>query len=357
VSAVAQSLSITPAFSRQQRMSTQTPAWVATAAGAGFSLREIDLGPLRDDQVEVAVEHCGLCRSDLAMWRNEWGRSHYPFVGGHEVIGRVVQLGSGARGVCPGQRVGIGWISHSCLACEPCRGGALHQCETLGRLLIDGVGGFAARVRAHWAWVFPLPDGLPAAEAGPLFCAGITVFHPIAQFVRPVHRVAVVGIGGLGHLAVQFLRAFGCEVVAFVQRAEDCVDAVCVGAHQALPAGSDADVLRRCGPFDLVLVTTSGGIDLQAFVGALGHRGRLHVLGVGSAPAAFSADELMGRGASFSASAIGSPAHMLEMLRFAERHRILPQVEHLPMSAIDTAMQRLEAGDVRYRLVLDADFD
>ena len=145
MSAVAQSLSITPAFSRQQRMSTQTPAWVATAAGAGFSLREIDLGPLRDDQVEVAVEHCGLCRSDLAMWRNEWGRSHYPFVGGHEVIGRVVQLGSGARGVCPGQRVGIGWISHSCLACEPCRGGALHQCETLGRLLIDGVGGFAAR--------------------------------------------------------------------------------------------------------------------------------------------------------------------------------------------------------------------
>ena len=330
-------------------------AWVADAPGQKFSRRELMVGALGPEQIEVTVESCGLCASDLAMWRNQWQRSRYPFVGGHEIIGRVCAVGARALGVTVGQRVGLGWYSGSCLVCHACRAGQLHQCPDLKRLIIDGQGGFAERVRTHWAWAFPLPEALPSALAGPLFCGGITVFAPIAEFVQPTHRVAVVGVGGLGHLALQFLNRFGCEVTAFVEPGAAVDEVISFGAHHVLPSDLTAADLRRAGPFDFVLVTTSAPIDLTPFAHALAHRGRLHVLGVGCAPLAFSPDVLMANAAQVSASAIGSPGRMLDMLAFSARHRILPQVESFPMSSINDAFDRLASGQARYRIVLQAE--
>lgn len=188
-------------------------AYAAPAPRAPFSIIELRWGALPDDEIEVVVEACGLCHSDLAMWRNDWSRDHFPLVAGHEIVGRVVALGRDTHGLELGQRVGIGWFRKSCLSCAACRRGDLQHCVALQRLLVDGHGGFAERVRCHWAWALPLPAALDPRSAGSLFCAGISVYAPIARYAHPSHRVGVVGIGGLGHLAVRLLRASGCEVV------------------------------------------------------------------------------------------------------------------------------------------------
>lgn len=341
----------------RQRELDFTPAYVALGPGEPVRLQWIDLGPLAADQVEVAVEFCGLCRSDLAMYDNEWGLTRFPFVAGHEVVGRVLRVGAAARGVVPGQRVGLGWNSGACLCCNACRGGQLQYCPDRQRLLVQGHGGFAAKVRAQWPWVFPLPETLPAADAAPLFCAGITVFSPIRRYAAPVHRTAVVGIGGLGHLAIQFLHRFGCAVTAFVDAKGDHAQIKKFGAHDVLPSRLDAASIPRAGPFDLILVCTGGELELQPYADALAPGGRLHVLGAGTPAINFSADGLMDNAASISSSAIGSPGEMQDMLQFAARHQILPMVEHLPMRALPDAIARLKAGKARYRIVLDADFE
>ncbi|AVP98308.1 alcohol dehydrogenase [Ahniella affigens] len=334
-----------------------TQAYVAAGPGAPMNVQWIDLGPLAADQVEVAVEHCGLCRSDLAMWHNEWGLTRFPFVAGHEVVGRVTRVGASARGLVPGQRVGLGWNSGSCLCCNACRSGQLQYCPDRQRLLVQGRGGFAAKVRTQWTWAFPIPDTLPAADVAPLFCAGITVFSPIRRYAQPVHRTAVVGVGGLGHLAIQFLQRFGCAVTAFVDAEGDLAQIHEFGAQRVLPSGLDAGSIRTAGPFDLILVCTGGEIDLEPYAAALAPAGRLHVLGANTRPLGFSADLLMDVGAAVGSSAIGSPGEMLEMLAFSARHRIVPMVEHLPMRALPEAIARLQAGKARYRIVLDADFE
>lgn len=331
-------------------------AWSADGPSRPFVRRAMAPASLGPDDVEVAVDFCGLCASDLALWRDEWRRTRFPFVGGHEVVGRVVALGQKARGLAIGQRVGLGWYSGSCLTCAACRSGRLHQCVALQRLVIDRQGGFATHVRTHWAWTFPLPDAIPDAHAAPLLCAGITVHAPIAAHVRPIHRTAVIGVGGLGHLAIQFLAKSGCEVVAFTKPGADGDDVRRLGAHVVMPTDVDAATIQRAGPFDFILVTTSAPIELAPYAAALGSGGRLHVLGVGCAPIGFSPDLLMPAGAQVSSSAIGSPGAMLDMLAFAARHRILPDIEVFPMSRIADAFERLASGAARYRIVLQSDF-
>jgi uncharacterized zinc-type alcohol dehydrogenase-like protein len=177
---------------------------------------EFDPGPLRDDSVEVAVSHCGICHSDLSMLDNEWGMTTYPFVPGHEAVGKVVAVGKNVTAIKTGQTVGVGWYSGSCQTCRQCIGGDQNLCPTAEGTIVGRFGAFAERVRCQAAWAVPLPDALDPTAAGPLFCGGITVFNPLVQFdVRPTHKVGVVGIGGLGHLALQFLNKWGCEVTAF----------------------------------------------------------------------------------------------------------------------------------------------
>ena len=195
---------------------TTVKAYAAMEAGGDFQAFEYDLPEIGVDQVDIDVESCGICHSDLSMRDNDWEMTEYPFVGGHEVIGKVTAIGEHVPGLKVGDRVGLGWYSQSCMHCDHCVGGNQNLCQEAEGTITHQMGGFADRVRCHWGWAIPIPDSLPAEKCGPLLCGGITVFNPMVQHgLSPTARVGVVGIGGLGHMAVRFLRAWGCEVTAF----------------------------------------------------------------------------------------------------------------------------------------------
>ena len=332
-------------------------AWAAQAAGEPLAPFEYDAGPLAADDVEIAVEHCGVCHSDLSVLHNEWMNSVYPVVAGHEIIGRIVAVGSHVRHLKAGQRVGVGWASDSCMHCHSCMSGDHNLCNHTQAVIIGHYGGFAERVRSNAAWAIPLPEALDAASAGPLLCGGVTVFTPFVEFgVRPTDRVGVVGIGGLGHMAVKFARAWGCEVTAFTSSPSKFDEARGFGAHHVVSSRDPADLARMAGTLDLLLVTVNVPMDWNALVATLAPKGRLHVVGAVLEPIPVNAFDLIGAQRSISGSPIGSPATIATMLDFAARHGILPQVERFPMSRVNEALAHLESGKARYRIVLDADF-
>src|SRR5262245_46342380 len=193
---------------QQVSISVTNKAWVASAPKQPLKLEVVDLGPLAAEDVEIAVEHCGLCHSDLSILNNEWGISQYPAILGHEVIGRVTAIGPHAKGVTIGQRVGVGWHSGSCMHCRQCKSGSHHLCPQVQFTIVGHRGGFASHIRAHWAWAIPLPERLDFPKAGPLLCGGVTVFAPLAMHAKPISRVGIIGIGGLGHMAVKFAAAY-----------------------------------------------------------------------------------------------------------------------------------------------------
>jgi len=331
-------------------------AWVVPGVGQEMVRRQVDLGPLGEEEVEVEVEHCGLCHSDLSMLHNDWGMARYPAVLGHEAIGKVVAVGPAAKGLKVGQRVGVGWTSASCMHCRQCLSGDQHLCDQAQPTIVGHRGGFATLVRSHWAWAVPIPDGLPPGEAGPLLCGGITVFNPLAMFATPASRVGVVGIGGLGHMAVKFAAAYGCEVTAFTSSPGKFDEAREFGAHRVV-ATRDSDAVRQlAGSIDLLLVTVNVPLDWDAMLSTLAPRGRMHVVGAVTEPIPVPTFALIGREGSISGSPTGSPVDIATMLDFAARHRITPTTEHFPMSRINEAFERLHAGKARYRIVLDADF-
>lgn len=338
-------------------MSNSIQAWAATAKGQPLVPYTYDAGPLGADEVEVAVEHCGLCHSDLSVIDSEWGEAPYPVVGGHEVIGRVVALGERAQGLKLGQRVGIGWNASSCMHCNPCLGGEHQLCRSAQATIMGHHGGFAERVRAHWLWTAPIPDGLDATKAGPLLCGGITVFSPFLNFdIKPTHRVGVVGIGGLGHLAIKFAKAWGCEVTAFTSSEAKRDEAMQMGAHRVVSSVDTASMKPIFGQLDMVLVTVNVMLNWRDLMRTLRPKGRLHVVGVVPQPLAIEAGVLIGGQRSVSGSPTGSRQDIDTMLEFAARHGIAPQTEHFPMSRINDALEHLRAGKARYRVVLDADF-
>ncbi|MFN4262708.1 MAG: NAD(P)-dependent alcohol dehydrogenase [Thioalkalivibrionaceae bacterium] len=333
-------------------------AYAADAPRTPLRPFEFDPGPLADEWVEVAVEHCGICHSDLSMIDNDWGQTTYPIVAGHEVVGRVVAVGTGAKRVKVGDLVGVGWFASSCTECNTCLGGSQNLCADVTGLITHHRGGFAERVRAHWLWTTPLPDNLDASTAGPLLCGGITVFGPIANFgVRPTDRVGVVGIGGLGHLAVQFLRAWGCEVTAFTSTASKRTEALNLGAHKVVASNDPAALKPLAGQFDFVLVTANVPLSWNDYLAALAPRGRLHIVGAVLEPIPVPAFALIGGEKQLSGSPLGSPATITDMLEFCARHQIAPQVERFPFRQINDALDHLRAGRARWRIVLDADWD
>lgn len=333
-------------------------AWTAEAAGAPFALREYDPGPLGSDEVEIAVEHCGICHSDLSMWDNDWEMTRYPFVPGHEAIGRVVALGEHVHGLAAGQRVGVGWNAASCLHCGSCLAGDQHLCRRIQPTIVGRHGAFADRVRVHWLWAIPLPAALPPAEVGPLLCGGITVFAPLLLHrVAPTARVGVVGLGGLGHLALKFLAAWGCEVTAFTSSAAKHDQARELGAHRVVASTDSSAFKAIAGSLDLIIVTVDASLDWPALIATLAPKGVLHVVGAVPQPIPVAAFDLIMGQRAIAGSPTGSRGAIDTMLAFAARHGITPQTEHFPMSRVDEAMAHLRAGKARYRIVLDADFD
>jgi uncharacterized zinc-type alcohol dehydrogenase-like protein len=315
---------------------------------------EFEPGALGDDEVEIAVSHCGICHSDLSMLDNEWGMTKYPFVPGHEAVGTVRAVGSHVATVKPGDRVGLGWVSRSCMRCRQCMSGDHNLCPTAEGTIVGRHGAFANTVRCHWAWATPLPAGLDPAKAGPLFCGGITVFNPLVQFdVRPVHRVGVVGIGGLGHLALQFANKWGCEVFAFSSSTGKEAEAKKLGAHHVVNSKDDAAMTKLAGVLDFILVTVSVALNWQVYFNALAPRGRLHFVGAVGEPVAVPVFPLLVGQKALSGSPLGSPATTAEMLAFAARHGVAPVTEMFPMTKVNDALAHLRAGKARYRIVLE----
>jgi uncharacterized zinc-type alcohol dehydrogenase-like protein len=337
--------------------STLTRAWAANEAAKPVVPFEYEAGPLGAEEVEIRVAHSGLCHSDLSMIDNEWGFSAYPVVGGHEVVGSVVALGAGAKGLKLGQKVGLGWMAASCQTCPSCLGGEPQLCRAGRPTIVGHHGGFAERVRAHWLWVCPIPEGLNPAKAGPLLCGGITVFSPFLNFgIKPTHRVGVVGIGGLGHLALKFARAWGCEVTAFTSSESKRDEALQLGAHRVVSSVDPKAMRVVAGRLDMVLVTVNVMLNWKALMGTLAPNGRLHLVGILPQAMELEALPLIGGQRSVSGSPTGSRQDIDTMLEFAARHGIEPQTEHFPMSRINDALDHLRAGKARYRVVLDADF-
>lgn len=328
-------------------------AFAASEPGGELRSFEYDPGPLGAHQVEIEVEHCGICHSDLSMLNNEWGMTRYPFVPGHEVIGVISAKGEAVTHLDVGQRVGLGWHSGYCMSCDCCISGHHNLCANAESTIVGRHGGFADRVRASAMSVFPLPQTMDPETAGPLFCGGITVFNPLVQFdVSPTAEVAVIGIGGLGHLALQFLRAWGCRVTAFTSSAAKREEALGLGAHDIIDSRDPAAIEAAAGRFDLILSTVNVRLDWNAYVAALKPRGRLHFVGATLEPLDVQVFPLLVGQRSLSGSPVGSPSTIRRMLTFAERHGIKPVTEHFRLEQVNEAMARLQSGEARYRIVL-----
>ena len=337
-------------------MAEKIKAYASAAKGEKLKPYEFDPGPLGYDEVEIDVKYCGICHSDLAMLENNWGMTAYPFVGGHEVVGNVIGIGDHVKDVKEGERVGLGWYARSCLSCRQCMSGNHNLCPGVQPTIIGRHGGFANRVRCQWAWAVPVPEHIDVTKAGPLFCGGITTFNPIVQFdVKPTNRVGVIGIGGLGHLALQFLNKWGCEVIAFTTSESKRTEAKKMGAHQVVNSKEPEQLKQIAASLDFLMVTADAAMAWKPFLDALAPKGRLHFVGAVGEPMGIAPVQLLGRQNSISGSPLGSPATTGLMLDFCGRHSIAPVTENFKMSQINEAFDHLRAGKARYRIVLEND--
>ena len=329
-------------------------AYAALEAGGKLVPWQYNAGALGRNDVEIDVEYCGICHSDISMLDNEWGMSAYPLVAGHEVVGRISALGEGVTHLQKGQLVGLGWHSGYCQTCASCGSGDHNLCNKAEGTIVGRHGGFADKVRAKAASVVPLPEGMDAKTAGPLFCGGITVFNPLVQFdIKPTDKVAVIGIGGLGHIALQFLRAWGCEVTAFTSSESKAAEAKSLGAHHCINSRISGDIEQAAGRFDLIISTVNVTLDWNLYLSTLKPKGRLHFVGATLEPLNIGVFGLIMAQRSVSGSPVGSPATIAKMLEFAVQHNIKPVVETFKFDQVNEAIAHLKSGKARYRIVLE----
>jgi alcohol/geraniol dehydrogenase (NADP+) len=328
-------------------------AYAARAAKEPLQPFEYEPGELGSDQVEIKVTHCGICHSDVSMLDNEWGMSQFPLVPGHEAVGTVLALGASVKDLKVGQRVGVGWSSSSCLSCRECLSGHHNLCARSQGTIVGRHGGFADRLRAQWTWVRPIPEALDLAKAGPLLCGGVTVFTPfLAYSISPTARVGIIGIGGLGHMALQFANKWGCEVHAFTTSDSKEEEARRLGAHVVHNTKRDGALKKLAGSLDLIISTINVPLDVPGLLETLAPLGRLHVVGAVLEPLPVPAFGLIMGQKTISGSPVGSPSAIDRMLEFSARHSVAPVVETFPISKVNDALEHLRTGKARYRIVL-----
>ncbi|MBP3977316.1 NAD(P)-dependent alcohol dehydrogenase [Microbacterium sp. BLY] len=343
-------------------MSTVT-AYAAPAEAAPLGKTVIERRELGPHDVLIDIAFAGICHSDIHTVRGDWGPQQYPLAPGHEITGTVAAVGAEVTAHALGDRVGVGCLVNSCRECEYCRRGDEQFCTqgavgTYGAVDRDGTitqGGYSQQVVVTEDFVLRIPDALPLDAAAPLLCAGITTYSPLRHWkVGPGTRVAVVGLGGLGHMGVQIAHALGAEVTVLSQTLAKQDDGLRLGADRYF-ATSDPETFRALrGSFDVILNTVSAVIDLRSYLGLLDVDGTIVCVGAPAEALALNAGSLIAGRRSIAGSNIGGIRETQEMLDFCAEHGITAQIEVIPASAINDAYERVLASDVRYRFVIDA---
>ena len=325
-----------------------------------FEFERRDVGA-RD--VLIEIQYCGVCHSDIHQARGEWGGEIFPMVPGHEIVGRVARVGSEVTRFKEGDTAGVGCFVDSCRVCDNCREGSEQYCENHLVSTYNGTemdektptyGGYSSRIVVDEAYTLRIPDGVPAANAAPLLCAGITTYSPLRRFkVGEGSRAGVVGLGGLGHMGVKLAASMGAEVTVFSTSSTKARDALALGAHKFVVTKEAGNLEALAGRYDFILDTVSAPHDLNAYLNLLGREGVLALVGAPEKPSEVEAFSLITNGRTLAGSMIGGIRETQEMLDYCAEKNISSDVEVIPIQRIDEAYERTVRGDVRYRFVID----
>ena len=333
-----------------------TRSYATHAVNQPLALFEYQAKPLGPLDVAIKISHCGVCYSDIRVMETDQG-DHYPIVPGHEVVGTVIDKGDAVEHLDIGQRVGIGWQSGACMHCQRCLQGDEVHCKQFKRTCLDGYGGFAEAIQVDSNFAFAIPDQLKSEYVGPLMCGGATVFRPLFYHInKPLTKVGVIGIGGLGHMALQFAAAFGCEVTAISTSSNKEAEARGFGAHHFINSNDEQDMQQAMHSQDLIINTAIADLDWEPYLNLLHAHGKICVVGIPNKPLSIPVRPLIDMEASIVGSHIGSVPDIHRMLAYAAENHIKPQIEQFPMSDANVALDKLRAGKMRYRGVLVSDW-
>ena len=342
---------------------TLVKAYAAADAASPLGPYAFERRAVGPHDVSIEIAYCGICHSDLHQVRNEWGNSTYPMVPGHEIVGRVLEVGAQVKGFKPGDLAGVGCMVDSCRTCPSCRRDLEQFCEKGAAFSYNGTemdrktptqGGYSSRIVTDEAFVLRIPASLDLAAAAPLLCAGITTYSPLRHWnTKAGDRVGVVGLGGLGHMAVKLAAAMGAEVTMLSTSKAKEADARKLGAHGFGLTSDPATFKRLAGHFDLILDTISAPHDYNAYLGLLKVDGAMVLLGVPPEPTPVAAFPLIMGRRSLAGSLIGGIKETQEMLDFCAEHGIVSDIELIPVQQVNEAYARMLKADVRYRFVLD----
>jgi uncharacterized zinc-type alcohol dehydrogenase-like protein len=335
-------------------------AQAATTPLAPFSLQRRDPQPA---DVEIDILYCGVCHSDLHQVRNEWHNTIYPCVPGHEIVGRVVRVGSAVKKFKEGDLAAVGCMVDSCHSCPSCQAGLEQYCEKMATFTYNGLdkytggptwGGYSEKVVVDESFVLKVSDKVNLAATAPLLCAGITTYSPMRHWkVRKGQKVGIVGLGGLGHMGVKFAHAFGAHTVLFTTSPGKTADALKLGADEVVVSKDEDEMKKHANSFDFILDCVSAQHDVNAYLNLLKLDGTLTLVGAPEHPLPVAAFNLLLPRRNFSGSAIGGIAETQEMLDFCAEHGITSEIEMINIQQINEAYERLLKSDVKYRFVID----
>lgn len=340
----------------------QTPAYAAPTANAPLGPFSIERREPGVHDVLIDILFCGVCHSDIHQARDEWGGSIFPMVPGHEIVGKVLQVGAEVTKWKAGDIVGVGCFVDSCRHCSACKDGEEQFCENGASFTYNGYeqdkktltyGGYSTRITVDQDYVVRVPEGIPLEQAAPLLCAGITTYSPLQHFgVKAGDKVAVVGLGGLGHMGVKIARAMGAHVTVLSHSPNKREDALKLGADEFIATKEESAFKDNAGKFDFILDTVSAEHDYNDYLGLLRRNGTMVLVGIPD-PAPISAFSLVGGRKRLAGSMIGGIRETQEMLDFCAEHNLGADVEVISIEQINEAYERMIKGDVRYRFVID----
>jgi uncharacterized zinc-type alcohol dehydrogenase-like protein len=342
---------------------TSTNAYAVSHAGGRLEPTTIERRDLRPDDVAIDIAYAGICHSDIHQAKDEWGNGIFPMVPGHEIAGTVRAVGPEVTKYQVGDRVGVGCMVNSCGECEYCRAGTEQFCvqgniQTYNGVDYDGAntyGGYSRRIVVKESFVCRIPDGIGLDAAAPLLCAGITTYSPLHHWgVGPGKQVAVVGLGGLGHMGVKIAVAMGAEVTVLSQSLKKQEDGLRLGAKDYYATGDESTFETLAGRFDVILNTVSAPLPIDSYLGLLRVGGAMVNVGAPSRPLSYNAFSLLGGNKVLAGSMIGGIAETQQMLDFCAEHGVGAEIELIPADQVNEAYERVENSDVRYRFVIDA---